>query len=185
MQLTALRCWGTCQRRTWNPASCTRWDEIWAVAIWKCAEIWKDENSRCLSIQPFICLFPLFFDFLINVRCWGCKINWKSLFDGWQAGFNEKDERAAAFTSKTQSGLWHILTGGHFRWIILQSCVTVNNTQCAKRAGWGFDHSHPVECICTQMETLATFYLKSKNLDIGWNSHAALACHHQQIVFLF
>lgn len=181
MQLTEFQCWRTCQRRTWNPASCTRWDEIWEVAI---CFIWKDQNSWCLSIQPFICLFSLFFGFLINVRCLGWKINWKSLFDGWQAGFNVKEGSAAAFTSKTQSGLWHILTGGHFRWIIWQSHVTVNNTQCANRAEL-FDHSHTVECFCTQMGTLAMFYLKSKNLDIGWNSHTALACHHQRIVFLF
>lgn len=182
MQLTAFRCWRTCQRRTWNPASCPRWGEIWAVAI---CFIWKEENSWCLSIQPFICLFSPFFDFLINVRCLGWKINWESLFDGWQAGFNVKDESAAAFTSKTQSGLWHILTGGHFRWIILQSYATVNSSQCAKRAGLGSDHSHTLECFGTQMGTLAMFYFKSKNLDIGWNSHTALACHHQQIVFLF
>lgn len=164
MQLTAFRCWRTCQRRTWNPASCTRWDEIWAVAI---CFIWKEENSWCLSSQPFICLFSLFFDFLINVICLGWKINWVSLFDGWQAGFNVKDESAAAFTSKTQSVLWHILTGGHFRWIILQSYVTVNNSQCTKRAGLGSDHSHALECFCTQMGTLAMFYLK-KQLPWYW-----------------
>lgn len=160
----------------------SRWGEIWAVAI---CFIWKEENSWRLSIQPFICLFSLFFDLLINVRCLGWKINWESLFDGWQAGFNVKDESAAAFTSTTQSGLRHILTGGHFRWIILQSYVTVNNSQFAKRAGFGSDHSHTLECFGTQMGTLAMFYFKSKNLDIGWNSHTALACHHQQIVFLF
>lgn len=152
MHRAAFQCWRTCQRRAWNPAqSCTRWDQIGEAAI---CFIWKDENSWCLSIQSFICLFSLFLDFLMNVRCLGWKINWKRLFDGWQAGFNLIEGSATAFTCKTQSGLWHILTGGHFRWIIIQLHNSKQHSVCKL-----FDHSHTVECVCTQMGKLAMFFI--------------------------
>lgn len=72
----------------------------------------------------------------------------KSLFAWWQAGFNLTEESSTAFTSKTQSGLWHILTEGPFRWIILRSYITVNISLCANRPGLFF-HDHTVECLCT------------------------------------